>query len=69
ILTLLAPKGALSQDAQSHIDPQRGDSAAAAFARALHEAASTDDTHQDTQRVSLSYLDVTVNGEAQASLL
>jgi hypothetical protein len=69
ILTLLAPHGAMSQDAQLHIDPQRRDSAASAFARALQEAASTDVTHKDTQGVSLSYLDVTVNGEAQASLL
>jgi hypothetical protein len=56
ILTLLAPHGAMSQDAPSHSDQQRRVSASAAFARALHEAASP------------SYLDLTVNGEAQATL-
>src|SRR6266487_5077622 len=69
ILTLLVPQRAMSQDAQLHIDPQRGDSTASAFARALQEAASTDDTQRYPQGVSLSYLDVTVNGEAQANLL
>ena len=104
ILTLLAPHGAISQDAQLHIDPQQRDTetseqepalsltpitvnvaverasetseqepalslTALAFARALQEAASTDDTHRYPQGVSLSYLDVTVNGEAQTSLL
>lgn len=57
ILTLLAPQRAMSPNAQLHTDPQRGDSAAATFARALQEAAST------------SYLDLTVNGEAQTGLL
>src|SRR6266516_2196266 len=56
ILTLLAPQRALSPNAQLHTAPQRGDSAAAAFARALQEA------------VSMSYLDLTVNGEAPTSL-
>ncbi len=69
ILTLLAPHEARSQDSQLQTDPQRRDSAASAFARALQEAASTDDTHRYPQGVSLSYLDVTVNGEAQANLL
>ena len=80
ILTLLVPQWAMSQDAQLHIDPQRGDSetpgqepalslTASAFARALQEAASTDDTQRYPQGVSLSYLDLTVNGEAQRSLL
>jgi hypothetical protein len=64
ILTLLAPHRAVGQDAQSHVDPQRSDSAASAFARTLQAAASTDDTGR-----RLSYLDVTINGEAQASLL
>jgi hypothetical protein len=63
ILTLLAPHGASGQDAQSHIDVQRSDSTATSFAGALQATASTDDTHR-----KLSYLDVTVNGEAQASL-
>ena len=69
ILTLLAPHGAKSQGAQSHSDPQQGDSAAAAFARALQEAASAIDAHRYPRGVSLEYLDVTVNGEAQASVL
>ena len=80
ILTLLVPQWAMSQDAQLHIDPQRGDSetpgqepalslTASAFARALQEAASTDDTQRYPQGVSLRYLDLTVNGEAQRSLL
>lgn len=64
ILTLLAPHGAVGQDAQSHVEPQRSDSPASAFARALQAGASNDD-----MRRRLSYLDVTVNGEAQASLL
>src|SRR6266487_1391118 len=56
ILALAAPQRALSPNAQLHTAPQRGDSAAAAFARALQEA------------VSMSYLDLTVNGEAPTSL-
>src|SRR5947209_6155801 len=40
ILTLLAPQRALSPNAQLHTAPQRGDSAAAAFARTLQEAVS-----------------------------
>jgi glucose-6-phosphate isomerase len=59
ILTLLAPHGPMSQA------PQGRDSAASTFAKALQEFASADDAH----RHPLSYLDVTVNGEAQASLL
>ena len=59
ILTLLAPHGAMSHD------PQGRDSAASTFAKALQEFASADDAH----RHPLSYLDVTVNGEAQTSLL
>jgi hypothetical protein len=59
ILTLPAPHGAMSHA------PQGRDSAASTFAKALQEFASADDTH----RHPLSYLDVTVNGEAQASLL
>jgi hypothetical protein len=57
ILTLLAPQRAMSPNAQLHTDPQRGDSAATTFARAVQEAASP------------SYLDVTVNGEAGTGLL
>jgi hypothetical protein len=69
ILTLLAPHGAMSQEAPSHSDPQRGDSAAAAFTRALQKALATDDTSRHSQGISLGYLDLTVNGEAPASLL
>jgi hypothetical protein len=69
ILTLLAPHGAMSRDAQSRSDPQRGDSAASAFVRELQKALATDDTHRQPQGISLGYLDLTVNGEAQASLL
>jgi hypothetical protein len=69
ILILLAPHGTIDQDAQRQIVSQRGDFVASAFARALQEAASTDDTHRYPQGVSLSYLDLTVNGEAQNSLL
>ncbi len=69
ILTLLAPHGSNDQDAQRHSNPQQGDSAASTFARALQEAVSPDDTHWHPQGISLGYLDVTVNGEAQASLL
>ncbi|MEO6892308.1 MAG: hypothetical protein ABI456_21615 [Ktedonobacteraceae bacterium] len=61
ILTLLAPQGQST--------PQQGDSAATAFARALQEAASLADPRRYPQGRSLSYLDVTVNGEAQARLL
>jgi hypothetical protein len=69
ILTLLDPRGAMSQNDQLHIYAQQGDSPAAVFASALQEAASMGVAHKDTQGVSLSYLDVTVNGEARASLL
>src|SRR5205814_3748386 len=40
-----------------------------AFARALQEAASVDDTSRYTQGISLGYLDLTVNGEAQSGLM
>jgi len=62
ILTLLAPRRTGDQDIQS-------DSAASVFAKALQEAASADDTHWHPQGISLSYLDLTVNGEASRSLL
>ncbi len=65
ILTLLAPQKAISPNTQLHIDPQRRDSAASVFARTLQEAASADDAHGHP----LSYLDVTVNGEARTGLL
>jgi hypothetical protein len=64
ILTLLAPHSASGQDAQSHSNAQRSGAAASAFATALQEALATGDT-----RRRLSYLDVTVNGEAPTSLL
>ncbi len=68
ILTLLAPHGGIDQDAQRHSNPQQGSSVASTFARALQEAVSPDDTHRRSHEISLSYLDVTVNGEAPGSL-
>ena len=68
ILTLLAPQSSISLHTQSSIEPQQHNSAASMFSRALQAAASPV-IAQDAQRVPLSYLDVTVNGEAQASLL
>ncbi len=65
ILTLLAPHTAMGQNTQWHIESQRHDSAASIFARALQDAASTG----VALRVSLSYLDLTVNGEARPGLL
>jgi hypothetical protein len=58
ILTLLAPHGA-----SGHVTQSRSHSAAPAFATALQAALAIGDT-----RRRLNYLDVTVNGEAQASL-
>jgi hypothetical protein len=69
ILTLLAPHGGMSQDTQVYGDSQRGDAGAAAFASVLQKALAADDTYRHPQEISLGYLDVTVNGEAQASLL
>ena len=63
ILTLLAPQRAMSLDAQGRSDP------AAAFASVLQKALATDDTHRQSQGISLGYLDLTVNGEAPTSLL
>ena len=58
----------MSQTSQSSIEPQPN-TAAAVFASALQAAASTGITQKNEQRIPLSYLDVTVNGEAQSSLL
>lgn len=69
ILTLLAPHWVTRQNAQLHSDPQRRAPAASAFARMLQEALATGGTHSHPQGISLEYLDVTVNGEARASLL
>ena len=69
ILTLLAPQSSISQHTQSSIEPQPHDTAASVFASALQAAASTGIPQKNEQRIPLSYLDVTVNGEAQASLL
>ncbi len=69
ILTLLAPQEARSQDALVYGDSQRGNSAAAAFARALQKALATDATREHPRGIHLGYLDVTVNGKAGASLL
>lgn len=64
ILTLLAPQQAVSQSNQQQSTP-----AAWMLAKALQEAASTDDVAQYQQGVLLKYLDLTVNGEASANLL
>jgi|GEM_PF-424136 len=69
ILTLLAPESAMNQNTQSSIEPQPYDSAASVFASALQAAASTSIPQKNEQRTPLSYLDVTINGEAQANLL
>lgn len=72
-LTLLAPDGTIDQDAQVQTDPSRRDAAeqetapslvASGFARVLQKALVSD---SNTNR--LEYLDLTVNGEAPASLL
>jgi len=68
-LTLLIPHTVQDQHGQSSIEPQQHNSAASVFANVLQSAASTGIPHTNEQRTSLSYLDVTVNGEAQASLL
>jgi hypothetical protein len=69
ILTLLVPYTALGQSTQSSIERQTYDSAASVFANVLQAAASTGIPQKNEHRIPLSYLDVTVNGEAQASLL
>ena len=69
ILMLLAPHSAMGQNSQWPNASQRHDPAAPVFAKALQAAASTGVTYEDALRVPLSYLDVTVNGEARASLL
>jgi hypothetical protein len=69
ILMLLAPHRTMGQNSQLPSESQRHDSAASVFARTLQAAASTGLTHENAQRIPLSYLDVTVNGEARASLL
>jgi hypothetical protein len=69
ILTLLAPQSSIVQDTQLHATSHPHDSAATVFARALQAAAATGISQEDAQRVPLSYFDLTVNGEARASLL
>jgi nicotinamidase-related amidase len=71
ILTLLAPHAIMDQDTQRQIDPRyRGsETPGQAFARSLQEAASADNSHGFPQAISVGYLDLTVNGEAQAGLL
>jgi hypothetical protein len=68
ILTLLAPQQAGSQDTQEQSDQLQGTSAALIFAKALQEAVSANDIAR-SQEVFLKYLDLTVNGEASASLV
>jgi hypothetical protein len=69
IFTLLAPQNSMHQYPQPSIEPQLHDSAASLFARALHAAASTGIHQKEAQHISLSYLDMTVNGEARPALL
>src|SRR6266568_4555233 len=71
ILTLLVPRGTMGQDTYTQVygDAQRGESAASAFASVLQKTASTGDTHGHPRAISLGYLDLTINGEAQAGLL
>jgi hypothetical protein len=69
MLTLLVPHEATGRDTLGDGDLQRHDSAASAFASALQKAASSDDTHGHSLAISLGYLDVTINGEARASLV
>ena len=69
ILTLLAPRNVRNQKIQSSIEPQIQDSAAFIFASTLQAAASTGIFQKDAQRIPLSYLDITVNGEAHPDLL
>jgi hypothetical protein len=69
ILTLLAPQSTTVQNSQQHIESQGYDSAATVYARALQAAVSTGIPQENAQKVPLSYLDVTVNGEARTSLL
>jgi hypothetical protein len=69
ILTLLAPESTMNQYTQSSIEPQPYDSAASVFASALQAAASTGIPQKNEQRTPLSYLDVTINGEARPALL
>jgi hypothetical protein len=71
-LTLLAPPGANDpqrRDTQTSEQRPAGSLLAAAFARALQKSLAIDDTHRHPQGISLEYLDLTVNGEAQTSLL
>ncbi|GAC1620082.1 MAG: hypothetical protein NVS4B9_10980 [Ktedonobacteraceae bacterium] len=79
ILTLLAPRETPDQDAQLHSNPLRRDAdpskqesalslPASAFAKALQAALAPDAPHKHPQGISLGYLDVTINGEARASL-
>lgn len=67
ILTLLAPQGSMHQDTRVDSDSQQ-DTAASAFANVLRTTASTDETPAHPGAVSPGYLDLTVNGEAPASV-
>ena len=69
ILTLLVPQTAMDQNTQSTTELQSHDTAASVFASALQAAASTGIPQKNEQRTPLSYLDVTVNGEARPGLL
>ena len=69
IFTLLAPQNSMHQYPQPSIEPQLHNSAASVFASALHAAASTSIHQKEAQHISLSYIDMTVNGEARPALL
>ncbi len=69
MLTLLAPQISLEQNPQPSIEPQLHYSAASVFASALQVASSTGLPNKDAQSISLGYLDMTINGEAQPALI
>ncbi len=69
VLTLLAPQNSIDQNIQSPHGPYQHNSAASVFASALQTIASTGIVLNDVQRIPLSYLDITVNGEAQPALI
>ena len=67
-LTLLAPDGAMHQDTRVDGDSQLNASPASAFASILHKAALAGNTPAQSGEIPLGYLDLTVNGEAPASV-
>jgi len=80
MLTLLAPRGAGVEDSHRQIHPQVGDPEtpeqqpalpppASAFASALRAALSAEAAREHPRGIPLGYLDVTINGEAPASVV